>query len=294
MSSLCEGHSIFVASQTLLFHIFKRLLLSSGAVRLFSARLFFAPAVAISLNPYIYCAPSLSNMPAFSFPKSFFGIPRPGSREKYNPVRGGDENDNDTNSLLSSESQYLHPPRGRWNTTIAFLLAIICSSLFIVLATIHLGLTVPVSDSTPNVITSPCGSTPQDARARGCHFDVISFCWLPDACYDAELSDAFDNITTWEWFLDPNRTQPISHQQAMTGELTGLYVNWEYHLRHCTAMWEKLHRAILGTGKSAIDGYIGRLEHTKHCSQMLLKDRDVALETINTIILVKYPACGIA
>lgn len=58
-------------------------------------------------------------------------------------------------------------------------------------------------------------------------------------------------------------------------------------------MWEKLHRAILGVGKSAIDGYIGPLEHTKHCSRMLLQDRDVALETINTIILVKYPTCGI-
>ena len=178
--------------------------------------------------------------------------------------------------------------------TIAFLLAITGSSLLTILITNLFNAPSPAESapSTP-IVALPCGQTPQEARARGCHFDVISFCWLPTACYDAELSAAFDKETTWEWFLDPNKTQPVSHQQAMTGEFTGLYVNWEYHLRHCTAMWEKLHRAVLGGGKKAIDGYIGTLEHTEHCGEMLLKDRDVALETINTIILVKYPACGI-
>jgi hypothetical protein len=125
------------------------------------------------------------------------------------------------------------------------------------------------------------------------HFDLISFCWLPDACYDAELSDAFDNISEWEWFLDSNRTQPITHEQIMTGEYTDLYVNWEYHLTHCTAMWKKLHRAVLGKGKVAIDGYLGRMEHTEHCEHMLLNDRNTALDKFNTIIQVKYPDCGI-
>jgi len=144
------------------------------------------------------------------------------------------------------------------------------------------------------VSISPCGSTAQEARERGCHFDVISFCWLPDQCYDPHLSSAFDNLKSWEWYLDPNKTQPLTHEQVMTGEFTGLYVNWEYHLRHCTAMWKKLHRAILGDGKKAIDSYIGPYDHTKHCEHMLLNDREVGFEEINTIILVKFPDCGIA
>ena len=148
--------------------------------------------------------------------------------------------------------------------------------------------------SAPGIMVAPCGSTSSEARARGCHFDVISFCWLPDACYDTELSDAFDGYTKWEWYLDSNKTRPISHELAMTGDYTDLFVNWEYHLRHCTAMWKKLHRAILGRGKIAIDGYIGPLAHTEHCSMMLLEDRDVGLEEINTIIRVKFPDCGIA
>ena len=230
-------------------------------------------------------------MPVFRFPKSTSGSSWLGFRENYNSL--ADEDDDDATPSPGSEPQNLHRPNCRRKAIIASILGIAFSSLSTVFAINLFGPISPFSEATPHVIASPCGSTPEEARSRGCHFDVISFCWLPDACYDAELSSAFDNMTTWEWFLDPEKQQPVSHQQAMTGEFTGLYVNWEYHLRHCTAIWEKLHRAILGTGKSAIDGYIGPLEHTKHCSQMLLQDRGVALETINTIILVKYPACGI-
>ncbi|KAI1310108.1 hypothetical protein F5Y03DRAFT_382804 [Xylaria venustula] len=144
------------------------------------------------------------------------------------------------------------------------------------------------------VMTQPCGSSPAEAVARGCQFDVISFCWLPDACYDAELSEEYRATHKLEWFVDPEKEQPLSYEQIMTGEYTGVYVNWEYHVTHCTAMWKKLHRAILGElGRGAIDGYIGTYEHTKHCEMMLLGGHDVALETINTRIAVKYPDCGI-
>ncbi|KAK2036627.1 hypothetical protein LZ31DRAFT_483197 [Colletotrichum somersetense] len=142
----------------------------------------------------------------------------------------------------------------------------------------------------------PCGSTPQEARQRGCHFDVISFCWLPSQCYDAELSREFDEANHLEWFLDPNRTEPLTHEQVTTGEYTRLYVNWEYHGRHCTAMWKKMHRAFIlghGHGDKAIDGYIGECEHTKHCEHMLLAGRNIAPDIINIRIAVKYPDCGV-
>jgi hypothetical protein len=151
-----------------------------------------------------------------------------------------------------------------------------------------------ITASNSKVMVKPCGSTPEEARARGCHFDVISFCWLPDRCYDPELSAEFDKKYQLEWFVDPERTQPLSHEQVMTGDYTGLYVNWEYHLSHCTAMWKKLHRAIAGPfGKGAIDSYIGPYTHTQHCEHMLLGNRSVAFDVVNTIILVKYPDCGI-
>ncbi|KAK7997808.1 hypothetical protein PG989_005848 [Apiospora arundinis] len=146
-----------------------------------------------------------------------------------------------------------------------------------------------------HVMVQPCGSSPAEATARGCQFDVISFSWLPDACYDAELSEAFRQKYALEWFADPDKRRPLSYAEIMTGEHTGLYVNWEYHVAHCTAMWKKMHRALLGErgGKHAIDGYIGVYAHTEHCEKMLLGGRHYALDVINTRIAVKYPDCGI-
>ncbi|OOO14952.1 ABC transporter related protein [Aspergillus oryzae] len=74
------------------------------------------------------------------------------------------------------------------------------------------------------VMKSPCGHTAGEARARGCHFDIITFCWLPDRCYDAELSDSLEKLVDWKWYLDRNKTQPVPKEEALQGELDGLYV----------------------------------------------------------------------
>jgi hypothetical protein len=143
----------------------------------------------------------------------------------------------------------------------------------------------------PHASRKPCGTTPTEARQRGCQFDVTSFCWLPEACWDAELSQDFDSYTQWTWWLDENGTRPISHQLVATGEYTDLFVSWEYHLRHCTAMWRKMHRALLRGGLGAIDSYVGLYNHTLHCEKMLL-DTHFDLKEVNSIIRVKYPDCG--
>jgi hypothetical protein len=47
-----------------------------------------------------------------------------------------------------------------------------------------------------DILRSPCGSYPAEAKALGCQFDIISFCWLPPRCYDAELSHTFDKLVS--------------------------------------------------------------------------------------------------
>jgi hypothetical protein len=144
------------------------------------------------------------------------------------------------------------------------------------------------------IMKSPCGQSAAEARAMGCHFDIITFCWLPDRCYDAELSAFFDQLSPWEWYLDFNKTKPVSKAEALTEELDGLYVSWGYHIQHCVYMWQKMHRVFLGDGKPAVDGYIGTYMHTKHCGKMLLtRGKNYALTNYNTRIRVKFPDCGI-
>lgn len=133
-----------------------------------------------------------------------------------------------------------------------------------------------------------CGASFQEARTGGCRFDLMSFSWLPPACFDEELTKEFEMFEPWKWFADPGGTQEVAKSDVLKGETDVLFVSFAYHRAHCTFMWKKLHRAI-GTG-GFIDSYIGNYNHTAHCEHMLLMGNE-ALGTLNTQIVTKYPSC---
>jgi hypothetical protein len=88
----------------------------------------------------------------------------------------------------------------------------------------------------------------------------------------------------------------VGSELVATGVFAELYVSWEYHLRHCTTMWIKLHRAWiqLDSGLGAINSYTASYEHTLHCESMLLAtDEGASLGDINTVIRAKYLDCRI-
>lgn len=174
-----------------------------------------------------------------------------------------------------------------------------------------------------SILESPCGSTPAEARAAGCHFDIISFTWLAGPCYDAGLSEAFAAETRdGDWFVDQGRTRPLTRDGVLSGEFTGIYVGMGYHLRHCTAMWKNMHRALLEEagveiweggegmevverarrrgrgdetrGLMAMDAYIWSYKHTLHCEEVLLSGWNDTHGLLKTEVRIKYPDCGIA
>lgn len=71
----------------------------------------------------------------------------------------------------------------------------------------------------------PCGNSVAEAKAAGCHFDNIAFAWVPERCWDEDLSKSYRDMK-FEFYLGPNRTEPISQEEAYTGEYPHLYVNW--------------------------------------------------------------------
>jgi hypothetical protein len=90
-----------------------------------------------------------------------------------------------------------------------------------------------------------CGSTPQEARALGCIFDVMSFAWTPPACYDGALSQQIQDKTgPWVFYLDHNATMPIGTYDQLTSELV-VWTEHSYHVSHCNYAWERIHRAYL-------------------------------------------------
>lgn len=135
-----------------------------------------------------------------------------------------------------------------------------------------------------------CGNSPEEARNNGCLFDVISFSWLPPACFDAELVEDFLATSKWQWYKDNETRTAVHIAEVYEGQHESLYVSWDYHFSHCAYMWTKMHRAVLHG--YPIDGYIGNIHHTAHCSDLLLRQADFRASGKTTMIFTKYPSCG--
>ncbi|EXJ54776.1 hypothetical protein A1O7_10117 [Cladophialophora yegresii CBS 114405] len=133
-----------------------------------------------------------------------------------------------------------------------------------------------------------CGSSPSEARSRGCSFDAMSFTWSLSDCFDGELTDQFLSHAQWRWYSEEGTE--IDRESVLSGEYEYLFVSGEYHVVHCTFMWRKMHRALLRGRR--IDSYLANYNHTEHCAHRLQK-QDAAQKDVNTVIVSKYPSCGV-
>ena len=97
-----------------------------------------------------------------------------------------------------------------------------------------------------NVLRRPCGDTPDAARAAGCVFDIVSFCFLHPRCHDFELAAEFAAVEPWQWFRErSNESDTIPREQVLAGQFNVSFVEYRYHIEHCLFMWRKLHRVVL-------------------------------------------------
>jgi len=166
-----------------------------------------------------------------------------------------------------------------------------------------------------------CEMPPGRALAQGCKFDIVSFSWLPEPCYDAELTAEFLALKAdgWKWYelleVPPSDRlrrvdglsnfggaggqlqvpREVSFATVQTGSYPELFVTNEYHFYHCIFAWRKLHRALEGFAN--MDGYVGSLQHTNHCGQMLsdfwMEPREQASTLVESVIRRKTPECWI-
>jgi hypothetical protein len=140
----------------------------------------------------------------------------------------------------------------------------------------------------PNI--DQCGTTPAEARARGCVFEMIGFSWLPKDCHDAEVEAEFRIMSQdLEYYRDMNYTERVSIEEASQGNGPGFYVNQDYHKAHCAFLLKKLHRAV-SSGRR-IDGLISPVAHTSHCVHMLLGSPNYRADALQ-MATVKFPYCG--
>ncbi|KAE9379518.1 hypothetical protein N431DRAFT_460771 [Stipitochalara longipes BDJ] len=133
---------------------------------------------------------------------------------------------------------------------------------------------------------NPCGNNPKEAIERGCEFDVLSFCWLPEQCLDRELTEEFRRAGPWTFYGDENKTSVVSEEEF--GMDNGLvWLTNELHLTHCAFSWLKFHKA-LSNGKM-LHAQLP-LSHTRHCSMVLQHKGD--RQDIENYAIIRYPDCG--
>lgn len=146
-----------------------------------------------------------------------------------------------------------------------------------------------------------CGSSPSDALARGCTFDIMTTSWQHPDCYDAELNaeiTALHGPWKFYWSSGPPDVRPQDDMLHVipTEELgfhQGLFwATREYHVWHCTYAWRSMHRALERGRK--IDKFLSDYEHTAHCARLLVNASDplgLPMDSAVTRATVKYPLC---
>jgi hypothetical protein len=132
-----------------------------------------------------------------------------------------------------------------------------------------------------------CGSSPAEARGKGCRFDIVSFAWKFESCFDEDLSQEFMAENDWEFYEDKEGERKVSIEVVRRGE-RDMWVSWRFHMVHCTYMWRQMHRAL--TSGRPIDSHLSAYHHTLHCGEVLL-NRNKSMDAINTMAPIIYPVC---
>jgi len=138
----------------------------------------------------------------------------------------------------------------------------------------------------PIGIITECGSTPEEARERGCIFDVMMQLWCPAECYDGNLSERFLASGKWTWWADAGATTVISDEDMKLGEHDRVYVSADYHKQHCIFAWEKLVRAL--RNKWPLIEQLISVDHAMHCQHKTL----AAIDAKGAIAPKGYTKCA--
>jgi hypothetical protein len=137
-----------------------------------------------------------------------------------------------------------------------------------------------------------CGTSPAEARRRGCVFETTGFAWLPPACLDPATEDLFlahvkkHNLT---YYRDDACTDLVSLTEVQRGD-EGFFVQETYHKTHCAFLLRKLHGRY-AEGKP-VDGMIMNQGHTKHCVSEMLDGEMMHKGANGQFSYLKYPYCG--
>ena len=209
------------------------------------------------------------------------------------PHAGDDEQQLDENTYIPQppSGNYLH----HFKSTLVIvgslgsLLAIVLFGS-IILSRLHKPLLSQISIST-HIPTDYCGHSPDEARSKGCKFEVNNFAWLHPDCYDQELDEDWTtgplskDLKFWEQY---GGIGPIPFERVRKGDVPMVWVNTRQHRRHCLFVWEKYQRAA--EKQMPMDNYTVNIRHTRHCVG-ILRNESIGNDEVTSFLSLKYPSC---
>lgn len=125
----------------------------------------------------------------------------------------------------------------------------------------------------PSNLTSiilDCGHSPEEARAKGCVYDVMMQDWVPEPCYDGPLTEKYLKQGNYTWYGDGQGETTISDELMAKGEHGRAWMSTAYHKDHCVFSWLKIVRAL--RNKRPLSQELLSYDHVMHCSMGALKE----------------------
>ncbi|RFU82120.1 major facilitator superfamily transporter [Trichoderma arundinaceum] len=146
---------------------------------------------------------------------------------------------------------------------------------------------------TASIPDNYCGSSPAEAKAAGCAFELNNFAWMHPDCYDAELDEDWthghlsNELEFWEQY---GGVGSIPMQVVETGQVEKVWVSTKQHRRHCLFVWEKYQRAAMDV--RPMDNWTADYKHTQHCIMLLRNENNkFPDEEVSSYLTLKYPTC---
>ncbi|KIW03632.1 uncharacterized protein PV09_05384 [Verruconis gallopava] len=143
---------------------------------------------------------------------------------------------------------------------------------------------------TSNAKLLECGSSPREARALGCKYDILLNHWVPEPCYDEEFIQEYADDQSWAAYIDEDLTQRIYSIHEMS-EKDYYFTSFRDHVNHCAVIWKKQFWVLYEERKS-FDTMIASPEHTDHCA-LYLSEAVNTNSTEATRVTVGYAGCWI-
>ncbi len=112
-----------------------------------------------------------------------------------------------------------------------------------------------------------CGYSPEEARAKGCVYDVMMQDWVPEPCYDSALTERYLAEGNYTWYADVDG-HVMSDEEMRKGEHSEAWMTGDYHKAHCIFAWEKLIRAM--RHNRPLSQELVSYDHVLHCRHQTL------------------------